>query len=129
MLEKVDPKVKLKKVWQVSRIIFFTSIALLLSNGILPQNPKFATLGKTLISLGLVIFTLYWMFPVFLLIVRKRSFAMAWYAGPVSWNRLRVVDFKHIPVKEMATMYLNFATACAFSVVVFFLLNWVWHGK
>jgi hypothetical protein len=129
MLEKVDAKVKLKKVWLVSRIVFYASIFLMLSTAILPRRPEYAFFGKTLLSLGLVMFALYWMPPVFFLVVRKRDFAMAWSAGPVSWDRIRIVDFKHISVGTMISMYLNFATACAFLVVLFFFLGLVWHAK
>jgi hypothetical protein len=117
---------KFRKVSLISRYVLCGSILLMLSPTFSAYTEG-ALLFRILITLGLMLFILYWMMPVFFLLARKQAFAIAWSRGLASQEYFKKIDLTNIPMKEKIYMYLNYILSCFMLVIVLFLfLDMIW---
>jgi hypothetical protein len=83
----------LKKIRSISRFTFWGSIPLMM-NSILFAKYDYVSLRRFLFFFGLFAFFIYWMVPIFFLLIKKQDFAIAWSKAFDNWEEFKKNDFK-----------------------------------
>jgi hypothetical protein len=115
---------KLKKVRLISRFVFFGSILLMMSS-IYSASVKYIGIIRISISFGVILFIMYWIVPVFFLLIKKQAFALAWSRGLVKWDKFISYEFDTVPLAEKIWMYLNSLLSCFMFVILIWFLGLV----
>lgn len=111
----------LNKIRLVSRFVFFGSI-LLMMNPIYSLSTEYAALSRILICFGVILFIMYWIVPIFFLLIKKQAFALSWSRGLAKWDKFKGYEFDTVPLKEKIWMYLNFLLSCFMFVIFIWFL-------
>ncbi len=115
---------QLKKTQAVSRAALYGSILLMLSN-IFYTHTGNTLLFRILTVLGVTLFILYWMMPVFFLLARKQALAITWSRGLGRWEKIKNADFNNIHRAEKLLMYMNFMLSCVVLLIFFLFVYYI----
>ena len=101
----------LKNIRSISRFTFWGSIFLMMNTILFPKF-DYANLRTTLVFFGLFAFFIYWMIPVFFLLIKKQVFAIAWSKAFDNWEDFKNNDFKTLKLSDKILMIMNCIVAC-----------------
>ena len=124
---KNDFEDNLVKVRRISRLFFWGSIPFMMNTIILARY-EYGDIRRLLFFFGLITFFIYWMAPVFFLVIKKQDFAIAWSIGLSSWNKFKVYDFKILRFADKFLMIMNFVLACVGLFVLIYVLYFALTG-
>lgn len=110
----------LKKVQNISRIIFWGSIILLLSPA-LQLSEKYDLFIRVLFLSGTILFGLNWIMPVVFLAQNKRPYAYTWSKWMGDWEDIKDIESKGVTMMEKILIYIRFVFALLFYIMMFIL--------
>ena len=96
---------------------------------IYPILTKHIRLVQILMGTGVMLFIIYWIVPVFFLLIKKPAFALAWARGTRKWESFKNYDFDNVPLSDKILMCMNFLLSCVVFVIFIGFINVVNHSQ
>lgn len=118
----------LKKIQNISRVMFWVSIFLMLIPGI-QTSARNDIFFRILFFGGIVMFGSNWIIPVLFIILKKTTYAFVWSMGVEKWERVKDTEGTGIPLIEKIVIYMRFVLALVMYIVFFYLFNYILHNS